>query len=122
MLRTEIVAWHVPIRKTTINKTNITDDDGGIRNEVIYKTDTTQASCKIGTNAKPIINIHKSTRNDDEPTYHAKNILKPSQTRRWSRLKPNCYGWRQQKQQDDNNSVEIEAYQKPSWVLASTNR
>ena len=23
---------------------------------------------------------------------------KPSQTRRWSRLKPNCYGWRQQKQ------------------------
>jgi hypothetical protein len=28
---------------------------------------------------------------------------RPSQTRRWSRLKPNCYGWRQQKQ--DNNKT-----------------
>jgi hypothetical protein len=51
--------------------------------------------------------------------------IKPSQTRRWSRLKPNCYGWRQQKtrqQKTKQKSVEIKAYQKPSWVLASTNK
>jgi hypothetical protein len=39
------------------------------------------------------------------------------------RLKPNCYG-RKQKQTKNKtkNSVEIEAYLKPSWVLASTNK
>jgi hypothetical protein len=46
---------------------------------------------------------------------------KPSQTMRWSRLEPNCYG-RRQKQQKTKNLVEIEAYLKPSWVLASTNK
>ena len=43
-------------------------------------------------------------------------LYQPSQTRRWSRLKPNCYGWRQK----TKNLVEIEAYLKPSWVLTST--
>ena len=48
-------------------------------------------------------------------------MKKPSPTRRWSRLKPNCYGWRQKKtRRQKKNSVEIEAYLKPSWVLSST--
>jgi hypothetical protein len=38
------------------------------------------------------------------------------------RLKPNCYGCRNRKKATTkNNSVEIEAYLKPSWVLAFTN-
>ena len=41
-----------------------------------------------------------------------------SQTRRWSRLKPNCYGWRGQQKQLGKNRGII----KHSWAFVETNR
>jgi hypothetical protein len=35
------------------------------------------------------------------------NMLKPSQTRRWSRLKPNCYGWRQQQKNNKTTKQQL---------------
>ena len=47
-----------------------------------------------------------------------KNNSQPIQTRRWSRWKPNCYGWRSKTK--NNNSVKIGAL-KPSWSFGETN-
>jgi hypothetical protein len=41
----------------------------------------------------------------------------PSQTRRWSRQKPNCYGCRQDKKQPCENRGIL----KPSWAFVETN-
>jgi hypothetical protein len=47
----------------------------------------------------------------------SKKYKEPSHTRRWSSIKPNCYGCRNKtKSKKQDNSVEIEAYLKPSWV------
>jgi hypothetical protein len=48
------------------------------------------------TNLEKVLWLETSTR---------QQLGKPSQTRRWSRLKPNWYGWRQQQQQKDKNRI-----------------
>jgi hypothetical protein len=49
---------------------------------------------------------------------HGKNITQPSQTRRWSRRKPNCYGCRSKKQKQ---IVKNRGILKPSWAFVETN-
>ena len=50
----------------------------------------------------------------------SRKYIEPSQTRRWSRLKPNSYSRIKTNKQKEKqkNSVEIEAYLKPSWVFS----
>jgi hypothetical protein len=47
-------------------------------------------------------------------------LKKPSQTRRWSRRKPNCYGCRQDKTKQ-KKTCENRGILKPSWAFVETN-